>query len=97
VVDDIIDEADRRRGHGPWDDSAQHCWAACYFGIMFGGGLTSAILADLGEAFGPSCDTARDIAAHHLGGALGDLLHRTATILSFFPDMICDRICLTWP
>jgi RHS repeat-associated protein len=27
---DLVDEANRRRGNGPWDDSAQHCWAACY-------------------------------------------------------------------
>jgi len=96
IIEEIVTEAERRRGHGPWDDSAQHCWAACVFGIRFGAGRAAATIQDIFDILIPSCDTARDIVAQHCGGTLGDLLHPNI-IANFFPSRACDKICMTWP
>ena len=67
---DVIREANRRRGHGPWKDSAQHCWTACYLGARYGYplpfGTAAATCADIGEVVAPSDDSVRDsrCAAH---------------------------------
>jgi RHS repeat-associated protein len=49
-------QAERRRGHGPWGDSAQHCWAACYFGAVYGIGnivaLSDYLKTGLGDSIG---------------------------------------------
>ena len=94
----IIDEADTRRGHGPWLDSAQHCWAACYFGAVYGVGNMTAVIADVAEVLEPSEDWWRDIKAQHVGGWAGNAFnwqyifgcHKEA------PELYCDKVCETW-
>jgi RHS repeat-associated protein len=50
VIDPILDKAELRRGRGPWEGSAQHCWAACYFAALNpAAGTWATIFADLGE------------------------------------------------
>jgi RHS repeat-associated protein len=107
IIQDILDEADRRRGRGPWGDSAQHCWAACYFGAVLGSGTLAALYGDIGEYFEPSDDTFRDIVAQHAGGGFGDAIH--AQLRLFLGPLVpiflmracaakmCDAACLTSP
>ena len=98
-LEDIIDEAELRRGHGPWKDSAQHCWAACYIGTQYGLGNLAAIVADIGELLEWSCDSWRDIRAQHYGAGRGN----TYGWLDLFgspsetPEDFCDNACDTWP
>lgn len=95
ILDSIREDAERRRGHGPLEDSAQHCWAACYVGIKFGAGSLSAVYEDRFEISSPGGDWKRDILAQHYGGLLGDLLH--SPFLFMHAGSICDTICMTWP
>lgn len=99
---DVIDQANKRRGHGPCKDSAQHCWLACYVGAMANVGGVAAVIGDLAEIISPSSDSLRDIAAQHVGGAVGDtfFLHSTNIKLACIPLLVskfCDAACLTWP
>jgi len=99
--DDIKERADRRRGHGAWGDSAQHCWAACYIGAVYGVGNLAAIIADWAEYYGPSPDSERDICAQHRGAYFG---HQYSWLKIFTlgakPEMTaeewCDMSCDTW-
>jgi len=94
----VIDEANRRRGNGPWDDSAQHCWAACYIAARFGDFGLSALIADIAEILAPSGDWLRDIAAQHLGAALGSAMRLNNTVDACVnTGQKCDAACLTWP
>ena len=97
--EDFEKEADRRRGHGQWEDSAQHCWAACVLGAWFGAGTAAAICADIGEACKPSSDALRDISAHHVGGIYGDALGLCGARYLGLSALagICDSVCETWP
>ena len=95
VVDYITNKAERRRGHGFLEDSAQHCWAACYLGVVFGAGSLSAIGEDWPEITRHTADWKRDILAQHYGGLLGDLLH--SPFLVMHASSICDTICMTGP
>jgi len=95
VLEYILNEAERRQGHGPLEDSAQHCWAACYLGVVFGAGSLSAIGEDWPEITRHTADWKRDILAQHYGGLLGDLLH--SPFLVMHAGSICDTICMTGP
>ncbi|MCA9077758.1 MAG: RHS repeat-associated core domain-containing protein, partial [Planctomycetaceae bacterium] len=98
-INDILDDAELRNGHGPWGFSAAHCWAACYFGAVFGAGNLAAGIADIGEIIAPSNDSWRDIRAQHHGAALGnvfawwDLCGDPGST----PEDYCDAACNTWP
>jgi RHS repeat-associated protein len=97
----IIKMAERRRGHGSWRDSAQHCWAACYLGAVYGVGNLAAIVADVAEYLDPSSDSQRDICAQHRGAYFG---HQFSWLRIFTlgakPEMTagewCDMSCDTW-
>ena len=97
----IIKMAERRRGHGSWRDSAQHCWPACYLGAVYGVGNLAAIVADVAEHLDPSSDSQRDICAQHRGAYFG---HQFSWLRIFTlgakPEMTagewCDMSCDTW-
>ena len=95
VTDKIMAEAEKRRGRGPWRDSAQHCWAACYISARFtvSVGNVAAVLADIGEVSAPSSDSAKDVAAQHVGAYCP-----LANIMAFaiFPETMCDCCCLSF-
>jgi len=101
LYEEIIEEAERRRGRGPWRGSAQHCWAACFIGARYGIGSVAAIIADNAENFPPSGEAVRDMVAQHFGGAAGDSLRYNPACPVFVPDVLletfCDATCLTWP
>ena len=94
IFDPILDEAEERRGRGPWGDSAQHCWAACRFGLMDPMGMAghlAAFAGDFGELFAwiPG-DSQRDILAQHWGATCASLVR-----IPIFPSKICDCCCLS--
>jgi RHS repeat-associated protein len=95
ILDNIIQEAERRRGHGPWEDSAQHCWAACYISVAFGPlwGNLAASIESAEELLSRSGDWARDILANHIG-ALAGTVGQGAFLC---PSWYCDKVCLTYP
>ena len=86
--DSLIGEANKRRGHGPWGDSAQHCWGGCVSGIL------GAIAADIGEGAYPSGDWLRDILAQHVGAACSLQYHMMGQHLACVL-WYCDLCCLT--
>jgi RHS repeat-associated protein len=94
VVDEIQAGALARNGIGPWSYSAAHCWAACRYSLIspFAGQL-SALVADIGEAFEPSSDAWRDVAAQHFGANCGMAL---LPLGALSPCRACDCCCGTW-
>ena len=99
VFEDIDPEAERRRGHGPWEDSAQHCWAACYYGVVYGLGNASAVFMDAVELWKHEGDWWRDIQAQHVGGWAGGEYNWQYIVGCHEepPDAYCDKACNTWP
>jgi RHS repeat-associated protein len=94
-------EAEKRRGNGPWGDSAQHCWAACYIGALYGVGNVAAGFADLAELLDPHGDWFRDICAQHWGAKVGhDFSWLRIVTLGMLPKMSasawCDWKCCTF-
>jgi len=67
----IQEEAESRRGHGPWADSAQHCYAARYIGALYSVGNVAAIVQHILELLAPSHDWYRDICAQREGATCG--------------------------
>jgi RHS repeat-associated protein len=99
LFDKIITEAERRRGHGPWEQSAQHCWAACFFGARYGVGNFAAWLEDAWEYWDRSDDWRRDIQANHVGAAAGNAFNWKYIVGCHAenPETFCDKACKTWP
>jgi RHS repeat-associated protein len=98
--EEIIAEAKRRRGHGPWQGSAQHCWAACYFGAVYGVGNLAAVFDDFAEAvLGFEDDWWRDVQAQHYGGWVGGAFNWSYMVgcHTQTPESYCDEKCKTWP
>jgi hypothetical protein len=96
----FCDEANRRRCTGPWDDSAQHCWAACYIAMTGGSvaGHAAATVEDIAECFAPSDDWLRDDIANHVGADLGGLGHWLfGSFSNFVAAAYCDKACGTSP
>ena len=102
VIDDInsiLEAAERRRDHGPWAGSAQHCWAACYIGAVYGLGNIAALLGDVGE-IGSSLnsDWWRYIQANHYGSWKGNEYNWSKTLRcsKTSPQRYCDNACESW-
>lgn len=96
LLDDLARRANRRRGNGPYEDSAQHCWFACRVMIL---GHVAACMADVAEILDPSGDAMRDFLANHTGGNCG--LRLTFCDGFVIPirdfDGFCDKCCKTFP
>ena len=93
TMQSFVDEAEKRRGRGPLGDSAQHCWAACYIGAVFGmpAGQLAAVAEDIPDLRGQTGDWQRDIQAQHYG-ALCPFL--SPFLFGLFPDEMCDCCAL---
>ena len=94
LLDSILGEAELRRGRGPWRDSAQHCWAACYIAARYSvsAGQLAAAVESYTEWRHPAGDWQRDIAAQHFG-AMCPIASPVAYFL--FPSKMCDCCCST--
>lgn len=56
------------------------------------------MIGDIGEIWGPSGDTGRDILAQHLGGMFGDLYAQNPILrCSGDPEGYCDTMCGSSP
>jgi len=106
IIEEILEKAESRRGKGRWEDSAQHCFAACLAGALFGqlGGDLAAVLGDIGELVHGSDDSIRDVVAQHIGSVCGSGYHeakRRAGLagwlcgLLYTPEWHCDNCCDT--
>ncbi len=94
--DKIYNDANRRRGRGPWKNSAQHCWLNCYIAHVYGGlaGAIAAGVTTAAEFSSFSSDGWRDIAANIAGAAAGTAA--TAGKPSpFWAGLTCDLLCFT--
>ncbi len=94
LFDWILEQAELRRGNGPWSDSAQHCWAACRIGLMSPlAGNAAALIADFAEwADGMNYDAWRDIAGQHAGAACAQAMFPLGALA---PGTACDCCCLS--
>jgi len=92
VLDAIAAEAEKRRGRGPWKDSAQHCWMACYISARYtvSMGSLAAYFESIAELQAPAGDYARDILANHYG-AMCPLAN--IPLFATFPSTMCDCCC----
>ena len=87
-------KAERRRGRGIWGDSAQHCWAACFVGMLFPpAGSYAAYLEDINELLERRDDWIRDIVAQSVGAMAAWGMY--FSVPKMFPETACDCACAT--
>ena len=91
TAEELLKEAEKRRGNGPWKDSAQHCWAVCRAQRL---AIFAQGLGDILELLSPSNDWLRDLLAHRAGTLCGSA---SSCIPYFLASRYCDNCCLTYP
>ena len=95
----FLKEARRRDGHGRWGQSAHHCWAACWVGVVYGLGNLAAGAMDVAEWWESQSDWRQDIKTQDYGARKGNEYSWCYWYgnAPHSPERYCDDVCETWP